>query len=102
MFRDGPTAVHRKSLSWFRVAALAAAFAAILLVASGIWLWHTDAPGSEATCLICHVAHMPVTLGTFTSALTVLNVVASVAPAVTRLSHSASAELSAPPRAPPY
>jgi uncharacterized membrane protein len=100
MFRDGP-AVHRKSFRWLRVAALAAAFAAILLVASGIWLWHTDAPGSEATCLICHVAHMPVLLATLTALLSVLNPVAPVAPAIVPLPHSAPAALSAPPRAPP-
>jgi heme A synthase len=102
MFRDGPISTRSKSLNWFRVAAFAAAFAAILLVASGAWLWHTDAPGSEATCSICHVAHMPILLGTPTSSLSSLNAVASVAPAVVQFSHIAPAGLSAPPRAPPF
>ena len=101
MFRDGPIGVRRRSFSWFRVAVLAAACTAIVLVASGIWLWHTDAPGSEATCPICHVAHMPVLPGALTSVPSVLHVVASIAVAEVRLSHSAPAELAAPPRAPP-
>jgi hypothetical protein len=100
MFRDGPF-VRCKSLSWFRVAVLAAACAAILLVASGISFWHTDAPGSEATCPICHVAHMPVLLGTVPSILSTLNVVAGVAPVEIRRSHSTPVGLASPPRAPP-
>lgn len=101
MFRDGPISVRRKSLRWFRVAVLAAACTAILLVASGIWLWHTDAPGSEATCPICHVAHMPVLPGAPTGVLSVFCVVASVALAEVQLLHSAPVGLSSPPRAPP-
>jgi hypothetical protein len=99
MFRDGPFA-HRKSLGWFRVAVLAAACIAIVLVASGISFWHTDAPGSEATCPICHVAHMPVLLGTVPG-ISTLSVVAAVAPVEIRLSHSAAVDLASPPRAPP-
>ena len=101
MFRDGPIGVHRRSLPWLRVAVLAAACAAILLVASGISFWHTDAPGSEATCPICHVAHMPVLPGTATSVLSTSTVVAWVLPAEVRVSHSAPAGLDSPPRAPP-
>ena len=101
MFRDGPNGVRRKSFSWFRVVALAAAGTAIVLVASGIWLWHTDAPGSEATCPICHVAHMPVLPGTLTNVLSVLCVVASIALAEVRLTHSVPVGFAAPPRAPP-
>jgi hypothetical protein len=102
MFRDGPIGVRRKSLPWFRVAVLAAACVAILLVASGIWLLHTDAPGSEATCPICHVAHMPVLLGTHTNVPSVRSVVASVTFVEVQLLHSAPVELAAPPRAPPF
>jgi hypothetical protein len=101
MFRDGPNYRHRRSLSWFRVALLAAACAAILLVASGISLWHTDAPGSEATCPICHVAHMPVLPGTATSFLSTPGVVAWVALAEAQISHSTPARPDSPPRAPP-
>src|ERR1700687_4330614 len=101
MFRDGPFGSHRRSLRWLHATVLVAACAAILLVASGISFWHTDAPGSEATCPICHVAHMPVLPGTATSALSAPNVVAWVVPAEALVSHSAPAGLDSPPRAPP-
>lgn len=101
MFRDGPFGKRRKSLRWFHVAAWLAACTAIVLVASGVWLWHTDAPGSEATCPICHVAHMPVLPGMPTSVPSAFSVVASVTPAEVRLPHSAPVGLAAPPRAPP-
>jgi hypothetical protein len=101
MFRDGPFGLHRRSLPWLQATMLIAACAAILLVASGISFWHTDAPGSEATCPICHAAHMPVLPGTATSALSAPNVVAWVVPAEALVSHSAPAGLDSPPRAPP-
>src|SRR5579863_1708607 len=101
MFRDGPFDVQRKFLRWLHAAVLVAACAAILLVASGISFWHTDAPGSEATCPICHVAHMPVLPGTATSVQSAPKVVAWVVPAEARISHSAPAGLDSPPRAPP-
>src|SRR5271154_4744990 len=101
MFRDGPIAGHSRSLRWFRAAVLATAFAAILLVASGISFWHTDAPGSEATCPICHVAHMPVLPGTAASASSAPGIVAWVELAEAKISHSAPAGLDSPPRGPP-
>jgi hypothetical protein len=101
MFRDGPFRKHRRSLPWFRVALLAAACAAILLVASGISFWHTDAPGSEATCPICHVAHMPVLPGTALRVPNADRIVTRVGPAKAQISHSAPTGLDSPPRAPP-
>jgi hypothetical protein len=101
MFRDGSSVVHRRSLRWLHVAVFIAAYAAIVLVASGISFWHTDRPGSETTCPICHVAHMPVLPGTPTSVLSTPNVVAWVEPAAVQVSHSAPAGLDSPPRAPP-
>jgi hypothetical protein len=101
MFRDGPIVVHRRSLRWLHVAVFIAACAAILLVASGISFWHTDAPGSEATCPICHVAHMPVLPGTATSVLSTPGVVAWVALAEGQISHLTPARPDSPPRAPP-
>jgi hypothetical protein len=101
MFRDGPFDVQRKFLRWLHAAVLVAACAAILLVASGISFWHTDAPGSEATCPICHVAHMPVLPGTAASVPSTPSVVAWVLPAEVRVSHAAPAGLDSPPRGPP-
>jgi len=101
MFRDGPIGSRCRSLRWLHATVLIAACAAILLVASGISFWHTDAPGSEATCPICHVAHMPVLPGTATSVQSAPKVVAWVVPAEARVSHPAPAGLDSPPRAPP-
>ena len=91
----------RDSLRWLRLAALAAALAAILPVAIGASFWHTDAPGSEATCQICHVAHMPVLPGIATGVQAAPKVVAWVEPVRPQISHSATAGLDSPPRAPP-
>ena len=91
-----------ESLRWLHAAVLVAACAAILLVASGISFWHTDAPGSEATCPICHVAHMPVLPGTATNVLSTPKVMAWVVPAEARVFTFRTPQgLDSPPRAPP-
>jgi hypothetical protein len=86
---------------WLLLAAFTAALVAILPVAIGASFWHTDAPGSEAACQICHVAHMPVLPGAATTVLIAPEIIAWVAPAASRISHSAPAGLDSPPRAPP-
>ena len=101
MLRDGPIGSRRRSLPWLHATLFIAACAAILLVASGISFWHTDAPGSEATCPICHVAHMPVLPRTASSFRATREVVGWVAPAEAQVSHSAPVGLDSPPRAPP-
>src|ERR1700693_1753806 len=88
-------------LRWLRLAALAAAFTAITLVAIGASFWHSDAPASEATCSICHVAHMPVLPGAATSVLATPTAVAWVVPTEIQFSHAAPVSLDSPPRAPP-
>jgi hypothetical protein len=88
-------------LRWLRFAALTAALAAILPVAIGASFWHTDASGSEATCQICHVAHMPVLPGMAASVQAAPKVVAWVVLAEVQASHSTPAGLDSPPRAPP-
>lgn len=80
---------------------LAAALAAMLFLASGASLWHIDAPGSEAACTICHLAHMPVLQGMPSGSLAAPTVVAWVVPAETRVGHTAPAGLDSPPRGPP-
>jgi hypothetical protein len=100
--RDGPMGRRRSSLRWLRMAAFTAACAAILIVASGVSFWHTDVPGSDdATCPICHVAHMPVLPGTTASLPIKLTVVARFIPAEAREGHPAPPSLDSPPRAPP-
>ena len=86
-----------KNRRWLRLVVLTAALTAILLVASGASLWHIDAPGSEATCTICHLAHLPALAGVLTSAPVVPALVAWIAPAETQVAHLAPAALSSPP-----
>jgi hypothetical protein len=78
-----------------------AALMAVLPVAIGASFWHTDAPGTEATCPICHLAHMPVLPGAATSVLVSPTAVEWVVPAGTQIAHAAPAALDSPPRAPP-
>ena len=100
--RDGPMGRRRRWLRWLHLAAFTAACAAILIVASGVSFWHTDAPGSDdATCPICHLAHMPVMPGTAASVSIKLTVVAWFVPADAREGHQAPPSLDSPPRAPP-
>jgi hypothetical protein len=90
-----------KRSRWLRLAVLATAIAAVLLVASGASLWHYDAPGSEATCPICHLAHMPVLSGTPGVVLSAPAPLSWVTVAPARAAHVAPAALDCPPRAPP-
>ena len=84
-----------------RLAALAAAMAAVLLLASGVTLWHVDAPGSSATCPICHLAHMLTLQGTHAGGIFAPALVASIAPLQVHISPAAPTSLDSPPRAPP-
>jgi hypothetical protein len=99
--RDGPTSRNRRSLRWLHWAALGAACVAMVLLAIGTPFWHTDTPGSEATCPICHLAHMPVLPGAAATVLSTPTAVAWVVPAGTQITHAAPAALDSPPRAPP-
>ena len=88
-------------LRWLRFAALTAAMAAVLFLASGATLWHVDAPGSSATCPICHLAHMPALRGTPAGGVFAPAPVAWIAPLQVRISRAAPISLDSPPRAPP-
>jgi hypothetical protein len=88
-------------IRWLSGAALAAALAAILFVALGTAFWHTDAPGSEATCSICHVAHMPVLPGSAAAVLVGPTTVAWLPTADARTALVSPSSLDSPPRAPP-
>src|SRR5579862_2917409 len=58
--RDVPMARGRQfqSRAWVQFVCFGAAALALLPLAIGAAYWHQDAPGSEATCAICHVAHL--------------------------------------------
>jgi hypothetical protein len=88
-------------LRLLRFAALSVALIALLPLAIGATFWHTDSPGTEATCPICHVAHMPVLPGIVAHAEVTPKVVAWVILAEASVSHCAPAGLDSPPRGPP-
>ena len=98
--RDGPIR-NRSSSQRFRLAVLVAAVLAVLFVASGAALWHLDAPGSEATCPICHAVHMPALRGAPAETLASPTTFGWLVVPEARLAHAAPAALNAPPRAPP-
>lgn len=91
---------HR-DLHWLHLVALTAALLAALPLAIGASFWHIDNPGTEATCQICHVAHMLVLPGALAMVQAKLNVLAWIVPTEANASHSAPAGLDFPPRAPP-
>jgi hypothetical protein len=90
-----------RNRTWLNLTALAAALAAMLFLASGASLWHIDAPGSEAACTICHLAHMPALSGMPNGALAAPVVVAWIVLAETQAAYAAHVSLDSPPRAPP-
>ena len=92
---------RKTTLRWLRLAALAAALAAVVILASGISFWHTDSAGSDATCPICHVAHtssLPVAMAHIPAASLAVE---ALVPAQARVGHAPPFSVAAPPRAPP-
>jgi hypothetical protein len=78
------------------------AMLALFPLAIGAGFWHTDAPGSsEATCPICHVAHMPALASPFAALPVGLAGIEKVVRAEARIGHAAPSSLLPPPRAPP-
>ena len=86
---------------WFLGTALLLALFALFLIAIGASLWHKDTPGSEASCPICHVSHMPVVVVSAAVLHIASTTVARVVPAPVQTLHSAAVGLDSPPRAPP-
>lgn len=86
---------------WRRLTVLTVAVAAMLLVATVSSEFHVDSPGSEATCPICHFAHMPVVPGVPTSIVVAPSTVVWILPAETYVLYAAPVSLDSPPRAPP-
>jgi len=85
-----------------RVAALAAAFAGIVLVATGAAWWHVDNPGSVDTCPICcHIAHINALPGTLTAAIAAPLLLEWLLTAERLVFEAAPSVLVPPSRAPP-
>jgi hypothetical protein len=101
LFRDGPMRQRNHSLRLIRMVSLGLALAAILFVASGATLWHTDAPGALATCPICHLAHMPVLQGTPGAIVITRIIFARAAPVDSQPAQTRTHDRNSPPRAPP-
>jgi|SRR5580704_11933541 hypothetical protein len=99
--RASPISKRSSSSVWLRHMALVAAIVAVLFVATGASLWHVDAPGSAATCPVCHLAHISVLPGMPVGGLATPTLVAWLVPAEARVAHAAPARLASPPRGPP-
>src|SRR5579862_7376393 len=78
---------------WFRGAALLLALFAVSLLAIGASFWHKDRPGSEASCPICHVSHLPVLFVSGAVLHFTSRTIARVAPTDVQASHSAAVGL---------
>ena len=88
-------------IAWLHLAAVTAAVVAVMLIATGASLWHIDAPGSAATCPICHFAHISALPGLPAETVSVHVTVADLPPAAPLLSALAPVLATASPRAPP-
>jgi hypothetical protein len=86
---------------WTRLALLTAAILAILLLATGANVWHIDAPGSAATCPICHLAHLSPLLHAPAALVSAPVLLAHIRPVQWRLQNESPSALIPPPRAPP-
>jgi hypothetical protein len=86
---------------WFDFACLIAAAFALLLLALGVAYWHQDAPGSEATCAICHVAHLTPLPGSVVASISVPLLIEWYEPREAQLEQPSPPLTDAPPRAPP-
>jgi len=87
--------------SWVYFAFLSGAAFALLVLALGVAYWHQDAPGSEATCAICHVAHLTPLPGSVVASISVPLLMARHELAETQREQPSPPLTNAPPRAPP-
>lgn len=92
---------QRQARDWVYFTCLCAAAFALLFLAAGVAYWHQDAPGSEATCAICHVAHLAPLPGYGVASISVPLVVAWCEPVETEAEQPSPPLTDAPPRAPP-
>jgi hypothetical protein len=81
---------------------LVVALVSLLPLAVGASFWHVDAAGSEASCPICHVGHMPILPGNVASVDATPCLVAWIVPAESQIASPAPSGLDSPPRAPPF
>jgi hypothetical protein len=86
---------------WVALACLSAAAFALLLLALGVAYWHQDTPGSEATCAICHVAHLTPLPGSVVAPISAPLLVGWYESAEAQLEQASPPLTDAPPRAPP-
>lgn len=87
--------------SWVYFACLSGAAFGLLVLALGVAYWHQDAPGSEATCAICHVAHLTPLPGSVVASISVPLLTAWYERAETQREQRSPSLTNASPRAPP-
>lgn len=98
-----PSPTIRSFPGAMRIAVLAAAFAGIVLLATGAAWWHLDTPGSVDTCPICcHIAHISAIPGTLAAAIAAPSLVEWLLPAERLVFEGAASVLVPPSRAPPH
>lgn len=86
---------------WVRLVCFGAAALALLPLAIGAGYWHQDAPGSEATCAICHVAHLTPLPGSGVTLISAPLLIEWCEPAEAQPEQPSPALTNASPRAPP-
>ena len=84
---------------WLKLIALTVALSSLLVVATGVALWHQDSPGT--VCSICYPAHLPILHGMPAQTPVASHAIAWLVPAELLLTHATPARLSSAPRAPP-
>lgn len=90
-----------RKLGWITAIALTAAMLATVLLAIGPGILHNDAPGSAASCPICHVAHISALPGLPVGLLAVSAPVSWFVFPAARVTRASAETLNASPRAPP-
>jgi hypothetical protein len=93
---------HTQPRKWLLVFGLAGAFFAVLPLAIGAGFLHSDAPGSEATCSICHVMHIPALPFAWTQMPVGVTTIEWLIPPAVPIVHDPSTTLNSSPRAPPH
>lgn len=96
-----PRSPEHAARDWVHLACVSAAGFALLLLALGVAYWHQDTPGSEATCAICHVAHLTPLPGAVVASISTPLLIAWYEAAESQPEQRSAVLTSASPRAPP-
>jgi hypothetical protein len=95
----GRSSFRRNPLRWPTRVVLAAAILSLLIVGTGMTLWHQDAPGTP--CSICYAAHLPALRTLPAGTPVVSDAIVWLISTNFPLNHAAPEQLNSAPRAPP-